>query len=397
MTDKDKKDEIADVSSLINLCQRESDLPAIQYLGLKQRVAFRFERMLHSYVYNEGCASKKFATYITLLETKPEVYGNVCDILLDNFVTEDVIEECLMYIRTGVIPYHVWTAKLIEDLKGSAFYNKASIGTMLTVYLGKTLKASIIAFNKAIKALEDEESVLDDDMKMGISFVKARYMEIPQNMREEYMQRFATESETERRAFQENETTIFTETLVDMLQHPFDKEVLERMAKGQANPFEQFWVDPMMSGGTLVSNAGGTGNTMMSNLPQAGAMGQQGGMGSWLEMLGYGPNGETPEELERQRELYERNARLLGLSNTDRELVEDVKRDVNNIRNDRNISNENVQYVVKKVAKDGSHRVMSENWFDTKREAEEFKKETIESNPAMSKAFDFKIEQGVRP
>ena len=63
----------------------------------------------------------------------------------------------------------------------------------------------------------------------------------------------------------------------------------------------------------------------------------------------------------------------------------------------RTISNEkNIQYCVKKVARDGSERVMSENWFETEKQAQEFVKEVTESNPAMAKAFEFKIETGVR-
>lgn len=394
MSDKENQNNI-DVSSLINLCMRTDNLPAIQELGLKQRVSFRFERMLHPYMYNESKASMKFATYITLLETKPEVYGNVCDILLDTFVTEEVIEECLMYIRSGIIPYHLWTDKLIEDLKGSSFYNKPSIGGMLTVYLGKTLRASLIAYHKVIKALEEEEQILNDDMKKGIAFIKARFLEIPQEIREEYMRAFATNNEQERRKFQENETTIFTETLVDMLQHPFDKKVLEDMANGETNPYQKFWVDPMNAGGgTLVSNARGTGNTAMMNAPQAGAQSQSGGMGSWLELLGYGPNGETPEEMAHQEEL---NRRQEILNRNDLATVEQVKEEVQEIRNNREVSNVNVQYVVKKVAKDSSKRVMSTRWFNTKKEAEDFVEDITKSNPAMSKAFDFKIESGIKP
>ena len=82
MADNKDIEQVSDVSSLINLCMRTDNLPTIQYLGLKQRVAFRFERMLHSYNYNESSATAKFATYITLLETKPQLYGNVCDMLL---------------------------------------------------------------------------------------------------------------------------------------------------------------------------------------------------------------------------------------------------------------------------------------------------------------------------
>jgi len=415
MTEEKKTEEITNVDSLIALCQRTENMPVIQKLALKQKVSFHFEYTLHSYMRNEGAASNKFATYISLLETKPEYYGNVCDILLENFVSEEVIEECLMYIRSGIIPYHLWIDKLMQDLKESFYYNHASVGGLLTVYLGKTLKASLIAFNKVVKVLEEEycqefsyeenpnagrmgikkEDDKWQDVKDGIAFVKARALEMPQDLKEAYMKAFSTNDESERVKFLENETTIFTETLIDMLKYPFDQEVIDKMREGTASPFEDFWVTPMFGGGsTLVSYARGAGNTMQQSVGEQQE--QQGGMGSWLAMLGYGPNGETPEEMARKRELAERQAELL-LNEEDRETVRQVKRDVNEIRQTRIISNEkNVQYCVKKVTKDGSNRVMSENWFDTEKQAEDFVKEVTESNPVMAKAFDFQITPEVR-
>ena len=58
------------------------------------------------------------------------------------------------------------------------------------------------------------------------------------------------------------------------------------------------------------------------------------------------------------------------------------------------MSNEKVKYIVKKVAKDGSNRVMSQNWFDSESEAEQFVRDVTEGNPAMMSSFDFKIERG---
>lgn len=301
-------EQVSDVSSLISLCAREDNLPALQLIGMKQRVAFRFERMLHSYMYNCGKATAKFATYITLLETKPNVYGNVCDILTE-FVSEEVIEECLMYIRSGIIPYHVWTAKLLDDIQGSAFYNKESVAGMLTVYLGKTLRASLIAYHKAIKALEEEESKLSDDMKAGIEFIKTRYMEIPQDVREEYMNAFNTDDENMRRKFADNETSIFTETLVDMLSKPISQEALELAEQGQLGPYDIFWVEPPFGGATpLVSNARGEGGVATGIQPQQPQQTQEEGstppgMGSWLAVIGRGPKGETAEEMARRAEL----------------------------------------------------------------------------------------------
>jgi hypothetical protein len=209
------------------------------------------------------------------------------------------------------------------------------------------------------------------------------------------MKAFSTNDDSERVRFQENETTIFTETLIDMLKYPFDPKAIERMENGTATPFEDFWITPMFGGGsTLISYARGNGDTMQQG--SADMQEQQGGMGSWWQMLGYGPNGETPEEMARRRELAERQAELI-LDEDDEETVKTVKREVNDLRHSRTISNEkDIQYCVKKVARDGSDRVMSENWFDTEKQAREFIKEVTESNPAMAKAFEFKIEPGVR-
>ena len=65
MTDEMKNENIeetSDVSSLIALCQRTDNMPIIQKLALKQKVAFHFEYTLHSYMRNEGASSNKFAT-----------------------------------------------------------------------------------------------------------------------------------------------------------------------------------------------------------------------------------------------------------------------------------------------------------------------------------------------
>ena len=338
MSDNEKKEinadeQVSDVSSLINLCAREENLPALQLIGMKQRVAFRFERMLHSYMYNCGSATAKFATYITLLETKPNVYGNVCDILSE-FVSEEVIEECLMYIRSGIVPYHVWTDKLLDDIKGSAFYNKESIAGMLTVYLGKTLRASLIAYHKAVKALEEESDKLPEDVMAGIEFIKTRYMEIPQDVREEYMNAFNTEDEEMRRKFADNETSIFTETLVDMLSKPISQEALEAAERGELGPYDIFWVEPPFGGATpLVSNARGEGGVATSIPPQQ-TQGQQDpnqpqtsmtppGMGSWLKVIGRGPKGETAEEMERMAELENNRGIEFHWDNPDfREFIE---------------------------------------------------------------------------
>ena len=55
-----------------------------------------------------------------------------------------------------------------------------------------------------------------------------------------------------------------------------------------------------------------------------------------------------------------------------------------------------VQYVVKKIAKNGSSRCVSTRWFNTKEEAEQFKAEIEKTQPEMIKNFEFRVEQGYR-
>ena len=80
--------------------------------------------MQHSYMYNTGKASKEFATYLTFISSSPKYYGNICDILLDEFVNETVIENCLKNIRAGLIPYDIWVNKLLEDIQDYSFYGR---------------------------------------------------------------------------------------------------------------------------------------------------------------------------------------------------------------------------------------------------------------------------------
>lgn len=405
MTDKkqiNNEEQVADVSSLIALCQRTDDMSAIQKLALKQKVAFHFEYSLRSYMRNEGTPSNKFGAYISLLETKPQFYGNVCDILTENFVSEEIVEECLMYIRSGVIPYQFWIDKLLMDLRESFYYGTASISGLLTVYLGMTLKTSLIAFNKVIKALEEDIDKYNDDVKEAIEFNKIRALEIPQNMKEEYMHMFATNDESERVKFVENETKIFTKTLIDMLKFPFNHEIIEKMATGTVTPFEDFWVTPLGGGSSaLLSNARGAGNTMVQSTTETQNEEEQPAM-SWWEMLGYGPLGESKEEMQRRKELARRQRELNNraeelLTTDDKERAQQIVQEIQEDRHSRVISNEqNVEWCVKKIAKDGSKRVMSENWFPSEQKAREFIREVTESNPMMSRAFEFVAEPGVR-
>ena len=125
------------------------------------------------------------------------------------------------------------------------------------------------------------------------------------------------------------------------------------------------------------------------------------GMGSFAEdVLGYGPNGETPQEMKALRERIKQRMAEIENGETEEPVVGfNAPQEVEEPKEeepDTPVANGNVKYVVKKVAKDSSSRVMSERWFDTAQEAEKFKRDMLEGNPEMARNFEFKIEQGYR-
>ena len=97
-------------------------------------------------------------------------------------------------------------------------------------------------------------------------------------------------------------------------------------------------------------------------------------MGSFAQdVLGYGPNGESPEEMKRKIAELTGNADAAPSGETGEEPPEDAK------------------YVVEKVAKDSSSRVMSRSSFNSKPEAEQFIKNVSDAAPDMLKSFEFQI------
>ena len=109
---------------------------------------------------------------------------------------------------------------------------------------------------------------------------------------------------------------------------------------------------------------------------KAGLPRQKGGMGSFAQdVLGYGPNGESPEEMKRKIAELSGNADAAPSGETGEEPPEDAK------------------YVVEKVAKDSSSRVMSRSSFNSKPEAEQFIKNVSDAAPDMLKSFEFQIRE----
>lgn len=409
MTAKDNKENIEEQiinpdTSFIDLCQRVENLPLLKEIELKTFVSLKFERMQHSYMYNTGKASKEFATYLTFISSSPKYYGNICDILLDEFVNETVIENCLKNIRAGLIPYDIWVNKLLEDIQDYSFYRKSSIGGLLTIYLGKALRASLIAFNKAVKALEDENYFDIEDVRKAVAFNKFRFFEINQEAKEDYMELFTAGTDNEqrdnkaeerRRDVFDNELSIFKETLVDMLQRPFNKEVLKLMEEKEIHPFTKFWVDPELFPGMggqskkVPAPIGDTGSNSSSSVGVSSATtptdtqaSDDSFMGAWHLLAGWTDEGIPPKK----------HKNLLKENEVENEMDEDLQEDIQQVAQE-----EGMQFVVEKVAKDSSSRVMSQSWFNTREEAEQFKKTLIEDSPEMAKHFDFRIKMGRRP
>ena len=402
----EEDERVVDVTSLRALCPRQEQMTFLEKTVLDQAVSFKFERLLHKYMYIGGEESRVFATYITLIENNPALYGNICD-RLENFVSEDVIEEALRYIRTGMIPYHFMAEKLVSDLRcsGNGFYLETSKPSMLLVFLLKTMRASLIAYNKVHERLMEDYEKFTDEIKEVIDYAKAWYSDYPQELKEGYMRAFNTESEKQRRKFMDNELTVFSEVLVDMLKAPLDPGAIEAIMQGLAPRYTPIWVvDPfsmLAGGGASGEGEGGVAAGEQSQETEVTPQSTGAGMGSFAEdVLGYGPNGETPQEMKALREKIKQRMAEIENGETEEPVVGfNAPQEVEEPKEeepDTPVANGNVKYVVKKVAKDSSSRVMSERWFDTAQEAEKFKRDMLEGNPEMARNFEFKIEQGYR-
>lgn len=396
---------VADVSSLINLYPKVENIPLLYDVAIGQEVSYAFEYLLHRYMRNDNKQSRRFGTYLCLIQADQHYFGNYIEKLLD-FVNEDVINEVLMYIRSGIVPYHIWYEKLEEDLKVQDYYNKASVPGMLTVYLLKTLRCSLIGFMKTIKYLK-EECNLPDELMRVIHAVEARYLETPKKMQRDYALAFSSETEEGRRKFMNNEISLFAEVLEGQLRYPLSIPKMEQLDELDKDDYRRYilpvWNNPLggMSGGLVGTGspvpANGVGGaevqqgTEQENDTQSQEQQEQldlgsGGMGVYaIDVLEYHKKNEDETSIDENAEL------------TDEEVDKDSEKffEEKGIK-EHVISNKPVQYVLKKIAKDSSSRVMSETWFNTKEEALKFKKEIESSNPEITRNFNFVVEAGVR-
>lgn len=393
MADIENKEELQEqekevnVDNLIALCQKVDPISALRDYAIKESVDFTYEWMIHGYMRSDTKESRLFGTYICLIGADPQYYGNYIDHMInDHGIEEEFINKVLMYIRTGIVPYNIWIDKLISDIKnGAESYEKSSIPSMLLVYLLKTMRTSLIGFNKLVKALRDEDNNIDEKLLKVVDIAEACLKDIPTNLKEEYMVAFSSSIEETRRKFQDNELSLFSEILLDMLQCPLDIEAVQALEKGELPAFAPVWVEPPFGIGTNIAyNARSKEAENPNDVDENGQPKQQNkklGMGSFaVDVLGYGKDGATPAEMEERR-------KALAEENGDISVLKEEPL--------HEISNENVRYVLRKVAKNGSKRVVSENVFNTEEEAEKLREEIITSMPDITRSFDLRIDREV--
>lgn len=401
-------------------------------LFIKQEVAFTFERLVHNYMLKSSKEAKAYGTYLCLLNTlqREEMIGNYVEELLE-FVDEETIETILQYIRMGEIPYYLFVNKVLFDVKNCSGYNtKASASSLLLIMLLKTMRASLIAYNKLHKALMEEYDSLDERIQQVVDFAYSWYLEYPQQLKNDYMKAMRPQTDKERHAMLVNEVSIFTEVLIDLFSNPLLIGKVERVSLGDLPRYATVWKeDPMAEMAGLMTITLGEGDTATIENGKVSTVGSK--MSCFAtDLCGWGPNGETPEEwakavaeMEKQRQIDAKleqiedeenltqlemlNEKLDVLQGYIKELEERLTKTLENKSVERynditsgvskdeavSLSNEKQIYYLKKVAKDGSSRVMWKGKFNSLEEAEK-RKEEICNNPDITKNFDFIIEVG---
>lgn len=398
MTNEENKDEIRDVSSLISLLDRKK-LTLGEKLALEENVSLTYERLLHKRHYQNGeyAVTNKYSTYVLLIQRPPEILGNIVDCILEQGLsTEEDIEEILMYIRSGIVPYHLWVSKVIEDVKRPGyFFKRSSLPGMLTVYLVRTMRCSLIGYRKLVTALR-EEFADDDKIMEVVNFVESRYMEVPKVIKEDYMKLVNTDSNKKRYEFLNSELSLFTEVLVDMMKYPLDYNIMTNLAVEDLGIFQKLWIEPALTdllnaipsedeeGGNVTTKIEGSNSERREEDEQGGGRAQMSFFP--VDLLGWGPNGETPEEWKAILEKMKKQNQEEG----EPQVI--TKEPAENKEDDVAISNEPKGYELLKVAKDSSNRVVSRKFFPTKEQAESFRKFVLEQDKNLEKSFDFRIQ-----
>ena len=392
---------VEEMNSLIDYYRRHAKvdpLSAIKSTIIRQEISFSYEWYINMHMRIDSIDSWAFSTFRCLIQAEPEYYGNYIDMMIEEFkVPEEVIEKVLQHIRSGLIPYQLWINKVISDIKGGGdYFSKQSVESLVFTYLLRTMRTSIIGYMKLYKALLDENNGVPDKVKDMVGAAHIYFSEMPLVLKQEYMDAFTSENETVRHAFQDNELSLFTETLIDMLRHPLNLQAYLDIEKGEAPPFSRFWAEPQLALPPIINRSRGNVDRDKINMERerAGLPQLTGGMLPFDQyLLGYGPNGETPEQM---REKLREQLRREGISeaeffgNGENEDADDE--DFNDFEDfDETEEFEEIEFVVEKVAKDSSNRVMSRTTFQTKPEAEDFIKTVTEAAPDMLRSFEFRI------
>lgn len=318
-------------SSLVDyyINNKVQNISLVKKLVIKQEISFSYEWFIHKHMRSETPESYNFSTYICLIQAEPEYYGNYIEMMIEDFkVPAEIIEKCLQNIRSGFIPYQIWIDKCISDLKGSDYYSKTSVAGMLLVYLMRTMKTSILGYMKLHNALL--EASIDDDLLEVVAVANAMFLQMPKELKDDYMQRFSSEDESVRRAFCDNELMLFTETIIDMTQYPLSMQMLLAIENGKLPEDSDFWVTPMVQPAPIVNRS--------------------------RIALKVEETEEVPEEVT--------------------ETVEETPV---------------TEYLVEKVATDSSNRVMSKNTFDSEGDAVQFIEDVVNAVPDITNYFQFRI------
>ena len=307
-------------------------------LGIEEDIAFSYEWFIHKYMRQETKESLNFATYTCLIQAKPEYYGNYVDYMIEKVgIPEEVLETCLTYIRSGLIPYKLWVDKLISDVNNTEYYSHNSVPGMLLVYLNIVMRTSIIGYLKAHKALCETE--LSPEIQSVVDLAYTMYMGLPKALKNDYMKLFKSEKENDRRKLSDYELSLFGCTLIDMSSCPISLDLIKAIEDGKIPANSKFWEEPM------------------TGVPCERIINR-----SRVQIL------EADEEVP----------------------VSDMKElHIESENNDEVV--EPTEFIVEKVAKNGSNRVMSRNKFETREAAENFIEDVLSAVPSITDSFMFTI------
>lgn len=380
--------------SFINTLPRTSDMSVLVKQAVRQGASMAFERMLHKRHYQDSAVTRKISAYLTLVQMEPQYVGNCCDFMIEKkLINEDDMEDVARYLCSGEIPYGFLTQKLIEDFKGSSFFfSDTTKPGMLLVYLAKVMGCSLIGYKKMYRAVQEEFGG-DEEIDEILNFLECRYYEIPERIKNDYFAYIHAKTNKDRMKFRENEISLFTEVLVDMLKYPISMEAVKEVTENGSNSlFTVFWrtMDtrmgiPMNTGSSSVAEPEITDSSSekpaeptaikdMSFFP--------------VDLLGWGANGETPEECAKIISNLMHNGAVEDV--VDEEIKQDVQPQVQ--EEETPITNTPKGWQVLKIAKDSSQRVMSKIKCTSEKEAKNLIESWKKDYKEMFNNFDFKIE-----